>query len=613
MRKTNTPAGVREHLEQILARYEKARVREPFGTQHELWDVFKTLKQELVGLAAVQKRPTLTVSWSAGQGSWAKVPWIAFLDQRQTKTTRQGVYGAFLFRQDMTGVYLALIQGITEPRRQLGRAIARTTLRKRAADLRALCRDLPEHGFHLNDLIDLRADPALGADYEASVIAYKLYEAGDVPADETIETDLEALLRTYDRYLAGKRDRALAFTATTVREPRRGATRKPFALGPAVQALIEHIDQKRFVFEPWQIAAYVAALRTKPFVILAGVTGTGKSRLPALVAGATGGTARLVPVRPDWTDSADVLGYTDLQGTFRPGVLLELAREAMTEPDRHQVCILDEMNLARVEQYFAEVLSRIEDRQPASDGGFASGLLLHPTLHDAASWASVVLPPNLALVGTVNMDESAHGFSRKVLDRAFTLELSDVDLAAWEAHRPQTEAADLPRWPVTAWHPRAIRLGELTEISDQERERVQETIAALTAVNAFLTPAGLQAGYRTRDEMALFVLHAAEIRSSFLTRSGDPVDPLDLALGMKVLPRIIGGSGAVRRAVLGMLGWAYRGKPVHSETEVQAILDEWDTAGRPGTLPGARFPRTAARLCLMWERFLAEGFTSFWL
>ena len=102
----------------------------------------------------------------------------------------------------------------------------------------------------------------------------------------------------------------------------------PFARAEAMEALIEAIAARGFVYEPWQVAAYVTALRTKPFVILAGVTGTGKSKLPALVEAATGGTARLIPVRPDWTDPADVLGYTDLQGRFRPGSVLRAAREA---------------------------------------------------------------------------------------------------------------------------------------------------------------------------------------------------------------------------------------------------------------------------------------------
>ena len=386
-----------------------------------------------------------------------------------------------------------------------------------------------------------------------------------------------------------------------------------FGRAAALEALLDAVEARGFVYEPWQVAAYVTALRTKPFVILAGVTGTGKSKLPALVEAATGGASRLIPVRPDWTDSADVLGYTDLQGRFRPGSILRLARQAQAHPQRHVTCIVDEMNLARVEQYFAEVLSRIEDRRPAAHApGFESAPLLDADLYGVeAGWASVTLPPNFALVGTVNMDESAHGFSRKVLDRAFTLELADVDLTAWSPSSGDVVPA--ARWPVAAWHPRAVRLSGLSDLSDDEHASVDRAVEALAALNAFLTPAQVQAAYRTRDEVALFVLHAADGAAAFRTRSGDPVDPLDLALHMKVLPRLRGGSRPVRRAVLGLLGWATSGETFRDDEDARPALDAWAAAGRPNHLADARFPRTAARLCLMWERLLTEGFTSFWV
>ena len=601
------PEGIQDRLEEILERYEVARTGEKFGRRHPLWGTFRGLQQALETYPSVAKRPSLQVTWSVGKGNWAKVPRVALLDNRETTTTQQGVYCAFFFRQDMSGVYITFNQGVSDTKKQSGKALAHATLRNRAEELREFCDGLPEHDFRLDDLIDLRTEPGLGRDYEASTVAYKLYEANEVPDDGTIGEDLEALLDAYDRYLAG---RGRKRRAPAVRESRGREWEQSWEIEPATEALIASIERRGFVFEPWQIAAYVTALRTKPFAILAGVSGTGKSRLPRLVADATGGMSHLIPVRPDWTDSADVLGHLDLQGEFRPGALLHVAREARDHPERHWVCVLDEMNLARVEHFFAEVLSRIEDRRPAAGGGWESDALLGPALRDAGEWAEIALPPNLALVGTVNMDESAHGFSRKVLDRAFTLELSDVDLARWIPADPDPPEPAL--WPVSAWRPRALTLAGLRNPTDAERTRIGQIIEALGTVNALLAPAGLQVGYRTRDEMALFDLHAAEIARCFVTRDGAPVDSLDLALHMKVLPRIVGGSGAVRHAVLGLLGWARSGAPPLTEAEARGALDEWDALGRPGALPGARFPRTAARLCLMWERFLAEGFTSFW-
>ncbi len=421
--------------------------------------------------------------------------------------------------------------------------------------------------------------------------------------------DLEKIRAVLDAYHQARQEDSAP--PPVVRE--QAATYAPFDRAAALEALIDAVEARGFIYEPWQVAAYVTALRTKPFVILAGVTGTGKSKLPALVEDATGGTARLLPVRPDWTDPADVLGYTDLQGRFRPGSVLRAAREAHLHPRRHLTCILDEMNLARVEHYFAEVLSRIEDRRPAPhSSGFESAPLLEADLHGVeAGWASVTLPANFALVGTVNMDESAHGFSRKVLDRAFTLELADVDLRAWSPS--SKEVVPAAQWPVAAWHPRAVRLAGLSDLSDDEHAAVDHAVEALAALNVFLTPAQVQAAYRTRDEVALFILHAADVAAAFRTRSGDLVDPLDLALHMKVLPRLQGGSRPLRHAVLGLLGWAASAETFRDDEDARPLLDAWDAAGRPNHLPDTRFPRTTARLCLMWERLLTEGFTSFWV
>ena len=320
----------------------------------------------------------------------------------------------------------------------------------------------------------------------------------------------------------------------------------------------------------------------------------------------------MVPVRPDWTDSADVLGYTDLEGNFRPGPVLELAHSAAANSDQFCTCIIDEMNLARVEQYFAEVLSRIEDRRAQANGGYRTGPLIRQVAREAdAEWGEVVIPENLAIVGTVNMDESTHPFSRKVLDRAFTIELSEVNLAQWNPKGERVRS--VATWPVASWNPIKIQLSELTKPSDQQLAEISRAIAALQAVNILLTPAQLQVGYRTRDEVAFFLLHAQQIANTFIDHEGKAVDPLDLALQMKVLPRIAGDSNAIKRAVFGLLGWATTGVPLESPDEVNFILDTWETAGRPSALGESEYPRLAARLCLMWQRLEIDGYTSYWL
>jgi hypothetical protein len=212
------------------------------------------------------------------------------------------------------------------------------------------------------------------------------------------------------------------------------------------------------------------------------------------------------------------------------------------------------------------------------------------------------------------MDETTHGFSRKVLDRAFTIELSDVDLSRWGAQAtPMPNQGAGQEWPASAWQPRAISLASLEAPTSAEKDRIEQAVRVLSQANALLVPAQLQVGYRTRDEVALFLIHAAEVEDMFSTREGERVDPTDLALQMKVLPRLVGGSSGVRRAVEGLLSWSWGDNTKPSEEAAQTCAEEWERLGRVQSIPGARFPRTAARLCLMWERLRLDGFTSFWL
>ncbi|MEV4838623.1 AAA family ATPase [Nonomuraea sp. NPDC049486] len=364
-----------------------------------------------------------------------------------------------------------------------------------------------------------------------------------------------------------------------------------------VDQVIRFITAKGFVFQPWQVAAFITAVRTKPFVILAGISGTGKTKLPVLVAEATQARCNIVPVRPDWNDSSELLGYERLDGTFQPGALLRAAKEAMNEPDTQFFFVLDEMNIARVEYYLAEVLSHLETRGPSLNGRIQSGPLV-PALQDTqhSDWANVCLPDNLCIVGSVNMDETTFGFSKKVLDRAFVIEFSDIDLSAI---RPvNEEAIDPTKWLSSQWRPAALSLSGHPLCGSEE---VSFTIEVLTEVNEILKQAQLQFGYRVRDEIAMFCLAAKDYFDSFVTNDAGTVSPLDLAVAMKVLPRIQ-GSGATTRMVLEELShWA---SPTAEQTESQ-----------PEEISGAtsQYPFSSDRLELMRRRLDEVGFTNFWL
>lgn len=362
--------------------------------------------------------------------------------------------------------------------------------------------------------------------------------------------------------------------------------------------VIEYISGAGFIFQPWQVATFVTALRTKPFLILAGISGTGKTRLPRLVAEATGAECLVVPVRPDWTDSSDLLGYERLKGDFVPGKLLKLCEEAIRNPDREYFFVLDEMNIARVEYYFAEVLSVMESRRRSPNGDVISDPLNSSAPDQSLSdppgpdWSSVYLPANLSIIGTVNMDETTHSFSRKVLDRAFVLELSEADLSEYgSVSNPQPTAAS---WSSSDWMPKYIRLADVPE--PQSNSIIVEAVNALVRANESLQQAQLQVGFRVRDEVALFCLNAAGSHEHFVDVDQSIIAPLDLCLNMKLLPRLQGGGTLLK--------------------DVLSDLKTWTAANANDTTDSespSGFRRTHERIGVMQQRLTQTGFTSYWV
>lgn len=188
-------------FEAVLAQYKQTRSGEQFGKKSPIWADFERVAAGLRASPLVARFKTIVIKWSAGQGRWATVPWIAALDSRETSRTSEGVYVIYLFRADLSGVYLTLNQGTTS----LLDGGRNVQLRKRAAELRARSGALRDSGFEVSEGIDLKSDAKLIRGYQDSTVAYKLYATSEIPSDVSLVKDLGAVLAVYEKLVPSRR------------------------------------------------------------------------------------------------------------------------------------------------------------------------------------------------------------------------------------------------------------------------------------------------------------------------------------------------------------------------------------------------------------------------
>ena len=365
----------------------------------------------------------------------------------------------------------------------------------------------------------------------------------------------------------------------------------------SMELIKEYIASKGFSYDGELIENFYLSLKSKPFVILAGTSGTGKTRLVRLFAEAIGANYKLVSVRPDWSDSSDLFGHVNLKGEFVPGAIIDYIHEA-AKPENINIpyfLCLDEMNLARVEYYLSDFLSIIETRH-REDGRVVTDEII---LDKAASvtYGKVILPENLYVIGTVNMDETTFSFSKKVLDRANTIEFSYVDLVpdfseALEEAEAQNCKNDF------------LKTDYITLMSDtatEDRQFVSDICFELQEINEILQCAQAHVGYRVRDEIIFYMLNnkKAELLDTNLA--------FDNEIMQKILPRIQGSSASIKDMLCELFkkcAGDYTGLSQASVSEQMQVYVE---------TKDCKYKKSAEKICYMMRRFEEDGFTSYWL
>lgn len=317
---------------------------------------------------------------------------------------------------------------------------------------------------------------------------------------------------------------------------------------------------KKLSYKPSNLNNFHTAMKTQSFVILAGMSGTGKSKIvqcyhEALNKFATKssknfGTKKskllFVPVRPFWQDDSDLLGYLDSsQGIYRPGEsgLVDFIKEANENLDECYIVCLDEMNLAKVEHYFSQFLSvlerEIKDRQINLYNDKLNG-----RIYNQNDYPSILtLSENLFFVGTVNIDESTHQFSDKVLDRAniITLDLcpfkevrDSISSHLVNKDKKENEEEIDNKEPLRTY----IKLKSMKRKHNNDVLNSDE-VDLLWNFNLEMQKVNMQlgVGYRIVEQIENYIANLPN--SEYLNRS----DAIDLQITQRILTKLRGSQG----------------------------------------------------------------------
>lgn len=611
-------------------------------TGHPIANLFRQdLKNEIEQLVR-QDFDLFEIKASVGAGNWANVPWLSILNPKITTTTQDGVYPVYLFNADGSGFYLSLNQGTTIPTKNLGKKRAE----KRAEDIKkVLLSQFPRLKTWGVQKIDLKAETSLGKSYEKPNISAKFYSSSNLPESDELITDLQELLQIYKDIEKFNFERLLEE---------------------------EDFSQSELIKEPFTIQGVPLS---KSFLLLAGISGTGKTRFvreQAKTSGQFAETYCLTSVRPDWHEPSDLLGYisrlngaaeyittdvlqfiakawraiadsgltVEVQENEDQGERLVIAGER-DELDRvlpYWLC-LDEMNLAPVEQYFADYLSVLETREWRwTDDSFTyscDALLKPATIKEVADkeklrealgfegsqydelWADICqyglgIPFNLMVAGTVNMDETTHGFSRKVIDRALSFDFGAFFPNDYNDFFIPTSCNKRLSYPI--WSNACT--ADLADTFDADGTK---TVAFLSAVNAVLKNTPFELAFRALNELLLAVA------------SSQPQDELTLKavwddfMMCKVLPRIEGDTDKLttsnRKDLLEELSTVLSDQLAPIWQAEQGDKNQRPDLYRENIVAdGAteeekvlRIPcRSKAKLQWMSERLVSATFTSFW-
>ena len=434
---------------------------------------------------------------------------------------------------------------------------------------------------------------------------------------------------------------------TTGSSPPLSATPIPnLAFDDAVlaQALID-IEATHFHIEKEFLSRFVTSLVAKPFLILTGNSGTGKTKLAELfvqwLCRNVSGQFAIVPVGADWTDNRNVLGFVNhLRATslneagaevtlpvYQTTKILDLLLEAARKENTRKpfFLILDEMNLSHVERYFADFLSTMESRE--------GRLLLHregrslPRKQGGACDVpeALVMPRNVFVIGTVNVDETTYMFSPKVLDRANVIEFRvDADAPVGflksggrsigeVAHASEGYAEGFLELSLRA---RSVKGAALPLVADPDvpppdaKEGIERCHATITDLFMLMQRRHQEFAFRAMAEVLRFLAVDYELKPA--AADWNWKSAMDAQILQKVLPKLHGSKRKIGSLLAALAKYCELGIRADAEallmdeTKAEAYLAAEDKREKSPVLKGSY-----VKLCEMIEAVRRDQFVSF--
>ena len=505
------------------------------------------------------------VNGSVGKGRATKTPWIAILDKEITTSTREGVYIVFLFSSDYKHVYLTLNQGTTVPG-QFGPRLGKKEIAENSKRIRNL--------LNINDAIlktDGNADIA-DERYKLGAIYYTLWNVDDAKEGERV---LKLYLSIYKKY----KDSFNTKPASTIQTPET-MTFLSFSITSVVDSLLS----TGLIYSKTLIKRLAYSLMAKPFVILSGLAGSGKTQLALAFAKCLSENIEeqvcTVSIGADWTNREPLLGYPNAlkndEYVLPESGVLQLLMRANEDQSKPYFLILDEMNLSVVERYFADFLSAMESGEPIKLWDNESEVVPK----------EIALPKNVFIIGTINVDETTYMFSPKVLDRANVIEFK---IAPDEMAKYLNETKDIHL--ENAYSACADMAADFV---NKAKSQIQidnaDEKSVLLSFFTELKKVNAEFGYRTVNEISRY-LHFAE---------GDLENnaAIDTAILQKLLPKLHGSRKKLVPVLTSLWNLCLK-DGFTKEIDAEFIKNDF------------KYPESAEKIQRMYNAVVDNGFTSF--